>query len=78
MRGLKRLCTRVICLVDHIAPHAGARIETPLRIITYMTAAIAPFVGARIETDDNAGIFLHPSIAPHAGARIETMISYLR
>ena len=55
-----------------VAPHAGARIETPLSIAYRVPVRVAPHAGARIETDMGVSRYSRRVVAPHAGARIET------
>ena len=55
-----------------VAPHAGAWIETTLRVSVVHPGDVAPHAGAWIETQSLACYLPVPSVAPHAGAWIET------
>ena len=71
-RGLKPCIGCEFELVDKVAPHAGAWIETPGDLFGQTRQNVAPHAGAWIET-----LFLPArsgpySVAPHAGAWIET------
>ena len=57
----------------HVAPHAGAWIETASLCMTERLKKVAPHAGAWIETDHGGvGDQLPEFVAPHAGAWIET------
>ncbi len=59
-------------LNTHVAPHAGAWIET-LNKERYMCARqVAPHAGAWIETLFAGSVPENDQVAPHAGAWIET------
>ena len=56
-----------------VAPHAGARIETPALTFSKRDNPVAPHAGARIETSNALNRKCKGYVAPHAGARIETL-----
>src|SRR5690606_32406310 len=56
----------------HVAPHAGAWIETEINWLRIPDTDVAPHAGAWIETIDTAPAVLRTPVAPHAGAWIET------
>ena len=60
----------------HVAPHAGARIETPGARRRRCITAVAPHAGARIETRICVIWRGNAVVAPHAGARIETILHF--
>ncbi len=71
-RGLKRYIPVYTMLVDRVAPHAGAWIETIFCVNNWILMDVAPHAGAWIETPDHTGFYFDSPVAPHAGAWIET------
>ncbi len=72
-RGLKRHQHHQSPLPQHVAPHAGAWIETRPGRSGYGSERVAPHAGAWIETPVSpAGGKVVLMVAPHAGAWIET------
>ena len=55
-----------------VAPHAGARIETPAHSGNPDYTEVAPHAGARIETTETYMPKMVTEVALHAGAQIET------
>ena len=72
---MKHLRPRPVEPGVHVAPHAGARIETSIlrNDNGEIGLNVAPHAGARIETSRRAAGSASTMVAPHAGARIETM-----
>ena len=55
-----------------VAPHAGALVETDIRIADIVDANVAPHAGALVETTDGVAKRGGEFVAPHAGALVET------
>ena len=51
VRGLKHDYFKKIVCIQHVAPHAGAWIETDIRLKSNIQNIVAPHAGAWIETD---------------------------
>ena len=49
-RGLKPFATSFVLVVLHVAPHAGAWIETSFLVFLLLVRYVAPHAGAWIET----------------------------
>ena len=71
-RGLKRPGRLRHRIIELVAPHAGAWIETGYGNLRATAAAVAPHAGAWIETRRPVNTGLIILVAPHAGAWIET------
>ena len=71
---MKRTVNKWWAMVREVAPHAGAWIETAMKLTIHEFAQlVAPHAGAWIETDECAlCLALSTHVAPHAGAWIET------
>ena len=72
-RGLKPLLRHRHGRLVHVAPHAGAWIETQVTTPTTPTTGVAPHAGAWIETVSAYPQHDTLAVAPHAGAWIETL-----
>ena len=72
MRGLKRYVDFGSHNPDHVAPHAGAWIETSYNQPRRDIIIVAPHAGAWIETYHKGLYDGTIYVAPHAGAWIET------
>ena len=72
VRGLKRSYYEQVFLGRHVAPHAGAWIETMPPSSHTGTLWVAPHAGAWIETSTWPLDWYTTGVAPHAGAWIET------
>ena len=59
-------------IIDHVAPLAGAWIETRALLWTIKPSRVAPLAGAWIETTDVGDAHVVLYVAPLAGAWIET------
>ena len=59
-------------IIRHVAPRAGARIETTSLTDVGLWMLVAPRAGARIETGPCRRDVEVAAVAPRAGARIET------
>jgi len=71
-RGLKQSLACVRPASDAVAPHAGAWIETSLKMYIFPAPTVAPHAGAWIETFGVRYNGTRLLVAPHAGAWIET------
>ena len=65
-RELKLRLGAVGLVVVHVAPHAGARIETASRSAAVSLACVAPHAGARIEICKTRNGRHERKVAPHA------------
>ena len=73
-RGLKHDPVALEGQVIHVAPRAGAWIETNVHRADLDTVIVAPRAGAWIETKKYGGCTELVCVAPRAGAWIETGI----
>ena len=72
-RGLKRLVQGHIRVLQGVAPHAGAWIETPLqRAWSRHERGSRPTRARGLKRPDDGHVVHNPAVAPHAGAWIET------
>ena len=69
---MKRLLVFRVYGSGHVAPHAGAWIETTSSRRSTVTTGVAPHAGAWIETISMPDNVIRQDVAPHAGAWIET------
>ena len=60
-------------IINPVAPHVGAWIETKIVFQRGFFKSVAPHVGAWIETLTRWAPFVYSLVAPHVGAWIETM-----
>ena len=73
-RGLK-LVVELFLIVNGVAPHAGAWIETSLVCVS-SNLAWSPLMQGRGLKPNEFTLIAIPFVAPHAGAWIETMFTY--
>ena len=72
-RGLKLIANNYYGGAQHVAPHAGAWIETQGDCASLDKIVVAPHAGAWIETLISFWSLRLATVAPHAGAWIETI-----
>ena len=78
VRGLKLLLVVLVMLLNLVAPHVGAWIETYNFAWYLSNCRVAPHVGAWIETLIITYLLLLFVVAPHVGAWIETRFNGFR
>ena len=71
-RGLKRNRFRPISLLNIVAPHAGAWIETDSNKCNIGRLMSLPMRERGLKQDTLVGAVIGSAVAPHAGAWIET------
>ena len=76
VRGLKHYSPTSLLLVNSVAPHAGAWVETYRLAHRQIAKNVAPHAGAWIETTQSVKGLYVLEVAPHAGAWIETRYAF--
>ena len=71
-RGLKLILQYDFLRPYHVAPHAGAWVETDNQVQPAKIANVAPHAGAWVETYQVGSTHKNQKVAPHAGAWVET------
>ena len=63
---------RAVLIEIHVAPHAGAWVETSSTARNTACPLVAPHAGAWVETMPSPVAKVSSGVAPHAGAWVET------